>query len=375
MRCTLAQRISAAGLAALILLVGTAARAEITLHDAAGRKVVLDKPAARLALNEADLILSLALIAPDPVAPVAGWGSPQRLDPGIRDALAARFPAVAAIPEAGSATPANYAVESVVALQPDLAVIRVFDPAWQPIESRLTEAGISVIYLDGPATTGLPPDEQIAFSLQLLGDAMGEGARARDYADFVRQRYARVAALVARASSSPRVLVDGHATPDCCWVPGRANRLAQLIAFAGGRIVGSEMVSGYAGQLAPEYLLAADPQVVIATGGPHLARSGGLVLGAGITPDAARQSLTAVMNSPVRAELTAVRDGRAHGILHLLTISPLDVLSVEQFARWLHPEIAGDLDPDATLAEINKRFLPFTLSGALWVDLPEPVAR
>lgn len=363
-------RVSAAILAALILFVATAARADIVLNDAAGRQVLLPEPADHLALSEADLILSLALITPDPVAPVAGWGSPHRLDPGIRDAIAARFPALTDIPEIGSSTPADYAIESVVAQEPDLVVIRVFDPAWQQIEARLTAAGIPVIYLDGPQTKDLPPDQQVAFSLQLLGDAIGAGQAARDYSAFVKDHYARVAELVQQATSRPRVLVDGHATPDCCWVPGRDNRLAQLVNFAGGEIVGSQMVTGYAGQIAPEYLLAADPQVVIATGGPHLARAGGLVLGLGIPKDQAQASLKQVMDGPVRSQLQAVRDGRAYGMLHLLTISPLDVLTVQVFARWMHPEIADQLDPEATLAQINSRFLPFTLDGALWVDMP-----
>ncbi|MBK4215118.1 ABC transporter substrate-binding protein [Paracoccus caeni] len=362
---------ASAALVAALILVPAAGLAELRLTDAAGRQVVLPEPARHLALSEADLILSLALITPDPVTPVAAWGSPHRLDPGIRDALAARFPDLAAIPEAGSATPSDYAVEAVVALEPDLAVIRVFDPAWQQVEARLTAADIPLIYLEGPETADLPPAEQISFAVELLGDAIGAGDRARDYTGFVRDHYARIAELVAGVGMRPAVLVDGHATPDCCWVPGRDNRLGQLVEFAGGEIVGSEMVTGYAGQLAPEYLLAADPQVMIATGGPHLARSGGLVMGLDIAPEDAARSLQAVIDGSARAELRAVQDERAHGLLHLLTITPLDVLAVELFAGWIHPEIADQLDPAATLAEINARFMPITLNGALWTDLPE----
>lgn len=119
---------------------------------------------------------------------------------------------------------------------------------------------------------------------------------------------------------------------------------------------------------AAEHILAADPQVLIATGGPHLQASHGLVLGVGRDETSAQASLDAVLATGIRPELSAVRDGRAYGILHLLTISPFEVLAVEAFARWIHPEAAGDMDPAGTLAEMNRRFLPVPLEGTFWVD-------
>ncbi|WP_409681643.1 ABC transporter substrate-binding protein [Paracoccus sp. (in: a-proteobacteria)] len=354
----------------------TGVRAEVILSDGSGQQVRLPGPASRLGLNEADLILTLALLLDDPVAPVTTWAAPHRLDPGILAALAGRFPRIADIAQAGSATPSDFSVESVVAQAPDLYVMRYFDPEWEPIRHRLEAAGIPVIYLDGPALDGLSPDQRVVFSLTLLGDATGAGDKARAYGDFVRARYARVARLIGDVGARPDVLVDGLATPDCCWVPGRDNRLGRLVRFAGGEITGSDLVAGYSGKISPEYLIATDPQVLIATGGPQLdAAQGlvpglgqGLVLGMGITPDAATASLDRILATGLRSELSAVRDGRSHGILHLLTISPLDVLAVEAFARWIHPEIAAQIDPADTLAVINRDFLAFPLTGSLWVD-------
>ena len=49
--------------------------------------------------------------------------------------------------------------------------------------------------------------------------------------------------------------------------------------------------------------------------------------------------------------------------------SPLDILAVEVLARWIRPELFGDVDPAATLAEINNRFLSVPLEGTQWVDM------
>jgi iron complex transport system substrate-binding protein len=48
---------------------------------------------------------------------------------------------------------------------------------------------------------------------------------------------------------------------------------------------------------------------------------------------------------------------------------PLNIVAVEAVARWVRPEIFGDLDPGATLAEINSRFSALPFDGALWVSL------
>jgi iron complex transport system substrate-binding protein len=38
-------------------------------------------------------------------------------------------------------------------------------------------------------------------------------------------------------------------------------------------------------------------------------------------------------------------------------------------ARWIRPELFGDLDPAETLAEINRRFLAVPFTGTYWVSL------
>jgi iron complex transport system substrate-binding protein len=36
-------------------------------------------------------------------------------------------------------------------------------------------------------------------------------------------------------------------------------------------------------------------------------------------------------------------------------------------AKWIHPELFADIDPSATLAEINRHFLAVPLEGTMWV--------
>ena len=67
--------------------------------------------------------------------------------------------------------------------------------------------------------------------------------------------------------------------------------------------------------------------------------------------------------------LKAVRDKRVHGLFHNIMATPLNLLAAEALARWLHPEAMQDIDPDATMAEINARFLAVPMQGIYWIDL------
>jgi iron complex transport system substrate-binding protein len=41
---------------------------------------------------------------------------------------------------------------------------------------------------------------------------------------------------------------------------------------------------------------------------------------------------------------------------------------IEQLAKWLHPDLFGDLKPEATIAELNDRFLAVPMQGTFWIE-------
>ncbi|QRZ16216.1 ABC transporter substrate-binding protein (plasmid) [Paracoccus methylovorus] len=354
----------------LALILPAIARAEIVLTDAAGREVRLDRPARNIATNDSLLLLSLALLEPDPVATVAGWGGPQRLDAGLKAAVRARFPAVDDVPEIAGVTPASTSVEPIIAAAPDLFVVTLWDPGWQPLAERLEAAGIPVLFLENSEDHRIDRVTSSARALHLLGRAMGREDRADAFADFASARMEAIRQAVPADAPRPKVLVEGHAAGPCCAVPGRDNMLAQMVALAGGESFGSGGIAGYDGRVAPETLMIDGPAIYVATGGAHLAGAGGFVIGAGIPPQDAQQSLEQVLAGSIRRNIPAVAEGRAHGVSHQLSISALNVVVTECLARWIHPEIFAHLDPQDTLDRINTDFLAVPLSGSFCIDAP-----
>ncbi|NKC51682.1 hypothetical protein HED63_20450 [Ochrobactrum cytisi] len=117
-------------------------------------------------------------------------------------------------------------------------------------------------------------------------------------------------------------------------------------------------MSAYEGRLNAEYVLEADPQVYIATGAPSLSSETSLVVGGGVSTQTARASLRNIVLNGVRRDLTAVREHRAFGISHQMSISALNVLIFECFAKWTHPDILPTL--------IQTRRLPRS-TGVSWL--------
>ena len=83
----------------------------------------------------------------------------------------------------------------------------------------------------------------------------------------------------------------------------------------------------------------------------------------------ARASLARVIESNRLGALPAVRSGNSHGIWHAFNDSPLHVVFIEALAHWIHPDYFADVDPAATLREINERFMAVPLEGTYLVNL------
>ncbi len=369
----MAARIRRSLLLALVCVLATlSARAvaqPVTVTDVAGRTVTLAQPAQRILLAEGRQITALALLHPDPVSLLAGWlGDFRRNDSESYALYRARFPAIDAVPVIGVGNDGSFAVEQAIAIKPDVAVLGVsFAPGGRSndVARQLEAAGIPVVFTDffvNPFDNTIP-------SLRLLAQVIGRDAQADAYIAFYRAHMQRISDRLAGVKTRPTILFETHAgVSDCCHAPGAGN-IGRFITFAGGDSISAQISKGPTAQLGLEYVLTRDPEVYVGTGGAHLKATGGLVIGPGFDRATILARLAAVVARPGFAELKAVRDKRVHGLFHNIMATPLNLLATEALARWLHPEAMKDVDPDATMAEINARFLAVPMQGIYWIDL------
>lgn len=344
------------------------APATTALVDARGRPVTVKGPVKRIAIDDSRYLVALSLLHPDPVSLLAAW--PQdinRLGSETYQQFLHKSPALASLPKIASSA-AAFDVELLLAAKPDVALLSLESGITDAQLAQVEAAGIPVLFVD----FFVKPLVNLEPSLKLLGEITGRQQQAADFIAFRDQRMQHIADAVATLApdARPTVFVEAHAgmSADCCNSPGSGN-IGDYIGFVGGHNIGSDVISQSFGKLNLEYVISRDPAVYIATGGPHLAKAGGLVLGPGFDTATAHASLVKIASRPGIAGLTAVKDGRTHGISHQLINSPLDIVAIEAFARWIHPDLFADIDPAATLAEINQRFLSVPYEGVYWVDL------
>ncbi|RYE29264.1 MAG: ABC transporter substrate-binding protein [Hyphomicrobiales bacterium] len=342
----------------------------VVATDVLGRTVRLSAPAKRIVLAQGRQLNALGLIHPDPVSILAGWGSDlERQNPDGIARYRARFPAIDALPLVGDGgTAAGFSLEQAIALGPDLVVLSKSLAGTRrgpgDLVEKLETAGIPVAVVD----FYLEPLRDTVPSLRTLGILIGQEEQAERLIAFYEERMSRVASRVADAKR-PSVFIHAHAGGyDCCMTAGQGTFNA-FIDAAGGRNIAAAMLQGATGQIGLEQLIGADPDVYIATGGTHLAKLGGLVLGLGVSETDATASFSKLLGTPSLKMLSAIEKRRAFGFWHLFNDTPLHVVAIEVLAKWLHPERFAEIDPAATLAE-GARFSAIPLDGTLWIAAP-----
>ncbi|MDN3554716.1 ABC transporter substrate-binding protein [Halomonas maura] len=361
-----------------IALGSTAALAEeITVTDVAGREVTVDAPVERMILGEGRQIYLLGALQPeDPFANVVGWREDfSQADPDNYARYAARFPELKELPTFGGFKDGTFDVEQAAALQPDVVLMNLEARAATEeaaYDDKLAELGIPIVYVDfreDPLAHTVP-------SMRLMGELLGEEADAEAFIDFSEAQMARVTETIAAADPErPKVFVDraGGYSEDCCMSFGPGN-FGEYVEIAGGSNIADGIIPNTFGSLNPEQIIAADPDHVVVTGGNWEAYVPGgawVGVGPGADRDAARAKLQALTERTAMTGIGAVETGDFHAIWHQFYNSPYYFVAVQQLAKWLHPELFDDLDPEATMQTLHERFLPVDYEPGYWISLNE----
>ena len=160
---------------------------------------------------------------------------------------------------------------------------------------------------------------------------------------------------------------------ECCGTFGPDN-FGLMVDLAGGHNLGSDFLPGYTGSINPEQVIASNPDIVVVTGSnwTHADNANEFVNvgpGAAAVADASKTELAHLLDAPAFTGTTAVKTGNVHAIWHQFYTSPYQFVAVQQLAKWFHPDLFKDLDPDATFREFHDKFLPVDYQPGYWLSL------
>lgn len=370
--------LSIAATTAIALASSTLAIAEtITLTDIAGRTVELEKDPQKVVLGEGRMIYTLALLdQDDPFQRVAGWKDDMiRFDPDAYRKYLAAFPSAASLPNFGSPYSGEWNLEAVIALGTELVVMNLgnlLKAQESGILEKLDAAGVATVFVDFRQD----PTQNTVPSIQLLGRILDRRDEADAFTDFyqrqMKQIYARVSVIP--ADDRPVVFIENAAgyDPDrCCRTYGAAN-LGRLVDLAGGRNWGSLKFPGFSTSVSLEAIFADDPDVIIGTGANWSEANPAtkaVLFGYEATEELVQERLGGLAAREGWSELSAVRNGRFHSVYHQFYNSPYHFVAMQAFAKWLHPGLFEDVNPEATMRELHDTFLPIDYSGVFWGTL------
>ena len=374
------RKLALAALAGTVLLLPGASWADpFTVTDVAGRQVQFDGPVDRVILGEGRLLYTLAALETDnPFAQVVGWRNDlMTTDFTGYNTYIEAFPAAADIPFLGNLTDGTLQTETVVDLDPDVLILTIGSKKAADevkLEDMLAQVGVKLVYVDFREHI----IENTEPSLKLLGQLFDKQERAQDIIDFWDEQTARVTDVLARENPEKPLVFMYRAAGlgDCCGTFGNDN-YGLMVKMAGGINLGAQFLPGYTGTINPEQVIASNPDFIVVTGSDWSQYSGSgdgpsyVNVGPNAAADieASRDALAALMEQPAFTGAKAVADGNVYAIWHQFYASPYQFAPIQAMAKWFHPDLFADLDPEATFKEFHEKFLPVPYQPGYWLAL------
>ncbi|KQR30340.1 ABC transporter substrate-binding protein [Agrobacterium cavarae] len=373
MRITGRSAVLAMGL--LVSTVWPAFAEKVTVKDVTGRDVEVNVPVKHVILGEGRQIYFLAALDKNnPFEHVVGWRDDlPKADPETYEAYLAKYPDIAKLPKFGGMKDGTFDIEQAVALKPDVILMNI-DAKTATEEAgyieKLGKVGIPLVYVDFREK----PMENTEPSMRLMGKLMGKEAVAEDFIKFRSDSIKRVTDVLEKENpKKPVVFVEraGGYSDDCCMSFGNEN-FGKMVEIAGGINMAKGIIPGTFGTVNPEQIIASNPDQIIITGGKWDAYvPGGNWVGVGYGADLkeARRKLEALTKRPGFTGVKAVENGNVHAIWHQFYNNPYQFVAIQEIAKWLHPDLFKDLDPEATFKELHERFLPLEYKPGYFVSL------
>ena len=342
-------------------LPGRAHAAMPPIIDAMGRTVALKAPAERIALTFQYEEFTA-------VGGVAGWkrvvGFNRRQWAVNRTSLWNRYqkviPNLAGLPDFGELGEGSFSLETLLGARPDLVVMIAYDfKANGPLVQKIEAAGIPILVLDFQAQDVA---KHIAGTLA-LGAAIGENDRARDLAELYRRQTDDLARRIA-GKPTPRAYFElGSGGPKVIGNTYNGAMWGRLVESAGGANVAAGKIAGPWGPMAPEALLAAQPEFVFLTGSAWANAEGAIRTGYDVDEKTARDRLLGYVNRPGWSTLPATKAGNVFAIDAGLARALWDWTAMQYIAKQLHPAEFADVDPLANLAKFHATYMPVPFEG------------
>ena len=369
--------------AALTMLVaGTAQAADsVTISDVTGREVTVEVPVEHVILGEGRLVYGLATLdSEDPFKRVVGWRDDlKKADPQGYGLYAAKYPHIDGIPTFGGIKDGTFNIEQAISLNPDVVIMNLEAKGATEeggFDEKLAAVGIPLVYIDFREA----PMKNTETSMKILGKLTGKEDRAAEFIKFRADHINEVEKRLSEANpEQPKVFIERAAgySEECCMSFGNEN-FGKMVEMAGGVNIAASIIPGTFGTINPEQVIASNPDQFVGTGGDWEAYAPGMgwvPVGPGADMVEAKRKIDGLMERPAFTGINATKNGNIHVVWHQFYNSPYQFVVIEQMAKWFHPDLFADIDPEATFKELHDRFLPLDYKPGYFISSSDTVTN
>ena len=313
---------------------------ELTLIDSGDRTVTVNKPIESTVICFPHVLETLrSLKVPmDSIAGIARhW---PEYDPGF-------FPEITEIPDVGDRWTPD--VEVILTIKPDVVIftaLSAYADTTQTVNA-LESAGIRVLCFNLNTLESYPEE------VEKLGYVFNRQDEAAEFLDWRENILSSIEERVKNIPEEdrPRVYFEAASKDGSYNIYGKY----AYIAMTGGTDIFSDQPGQYM-TVDPEAIADRNPEIIVKVGGT----AGGYDLNAADTSELEKARME-VMNRDILQHVSAVREENVHVItVHLLSFfgdsGCRNFLHIPYQAKWFHPELFEDLDPEAIHQEYLTRF-------------------
>ncbi len=251
--------------------------------------------------------------------------------------------------------------EAVLMLDPDLVVI----PLWQGNNAEVISENLpntAAVVMGGTARRTIVPD------VTVMGMLFGKGDEAGELIDWIESYDELIEGRTEDMGSEamPTFYYEYMSGAKKWWAitPGDPSA-GQVAEGCGGRNIAAGL-PGTSVEVEPEWVITENPDVMFA----DLMK--GFDSGPGKTEADMDELLAKVLGDrPGFENVNAVKNGKVYLIDRDLVSGPRWVVGHVYFAKWLHPGLFGDIDPEEIHNEYLKKFHDLELDGTWAYPSPD----
>lgn len=242
-------------------------------------------------------------------------------------------------------------LELIVKLQPDLVIADTM--LSEEDQKEIEDAGIPVLidWISDPSK-----DIEVMKDLGLL---IGKEERARELIDFITKYRNLVEERTARLKQDdkPKVFLEWTGKP--YYTVSNGSQLDTLVGLAGGINIAKNYGNGSHTYptVSPEWVAVENPDVIIQTKSSDRP----------YTEDDLKEFRDAIISRSELQDVSAVKNVRVYLISGEIMYSVRSIIAELYLAKWFHPELFSDVDPEAVHRDLVRKFYDMELDGGAYV--------